>query len=185
MWSVGCILGELIIGKAIFPGTSTLNQIERVLELTGKPKSEDIDSIESPVAWNILASINVTKKRSFQSFFQGASEEALDLLKKLLIFNPSQRLNAEQALKHKYVKDFSSPEEEISCDHVIYIPLNDNKKLTIRDYREALYKDIQERKKLQRKKWTAKYLAKLGVNPDQLPDTQQGNPETTPQKEQQ
>jgi mitogen-activated protein kinase 15 len=65
MWSVGCILGELIIGKAIFPGTSTLNQIERVLELTGKPKSEDIESIDSPVAWNILASVNVTKKRSF------------------------------------------------------------------------------------------------------------------------
>lgn len=37
MWSVGCILGELIVGKPIFPGTSTLNQIERVLELTGKP----------------------------------------------------------------------------------------------------------------------------------------------------
>ena len=37
MWSVGCILGELIIGKSIFPGVSTLNQIERVLELTGKP----------------------------------------------------------------------------------------------------------------------------------------------------
>ena len=37
MWSIGCILGELIIGKALFPGTSTLNQIERVLELTGKP----------------------------------------------------------------------------------------------------------------------------------------------------
>lgn len=25
MWSVGCIVGELVIGKAIFPGTSTLN----------------------------------------------------------------------------------------------------------------------------------------------------------------
>jgi mitogen-activated protein kinase 15 len=37
MWSVGCILGEMLIGRAIFPGTSTLNQIERVLELTGKP----------------------------------------------------------------------------------------------------------------------------------------------------
>jgi len=47
MWSVGCILGELIVGKAIFPGTSTLNQIERILELTGKPKPEDIESIES------------------------------------------------------------------------------------------------------------------------------------------
>lgn len=37
MWSVGCIVGELITGKAIFPGTSTLNQIEKILELTGKP----------------------------------------------------------------------------------------------------------------------------------------------------
>lgn len=33
MWSIGCIIGELIIGKAIFPGTSTINQIERVLEV--------------------------------------------------------------------------------------------------------------------------------------------------------
>lgn len=31
MWSVGCILGELILGKAMFPGNSTLNQIERIL----------------------------------------------------------------------------------------------------------------------------------------------------------
>lgn len=37
MWSVGCILGEMFVGKAIFPGNSTLNQIERVLELLGKP----------------------------------------------------------------------------------------------------------------------------------------------------
>ncbi len=37
MWSVGCIIGELLTGKAIFPGSSTLNQIERILELTGRP----------------------------------------------------------------------------------------------------------------------------------------------------
>jgi mitogen-activated protein kinase 15 len=59
----------MIIGKAIFPGTSPLNQIERVLELTGMPKSEDIESIESPFAKSYLGSVNVTKKRSFQSFF--------------------------------------------------------------------------------------------------------------------
>ncbi len=47
MWSIGCILGELVLGKAIFPGTSTLNQIERVLELTCKPKPEDIEAIDS------------------------------------------------------------------------------------------------------------------------------------------
>lgn len=37
MWSVGCILGELLLGKSIFPGNSTLNQIEKILELIGKP----------------------------------------------------------------------------------------------------------------------------------------------------
>lgn len=47
MWSIGCILGELIVGKAIFPGTSTLNQIERVLELCGRPNPDDIESLDS------------------------------------------------------------------------------------------------------------------------------------------
>jgi mitogen-activated protein kinase 15 len=32
MWAVGCILGEMILGKPLFPGNSTMNQLERVLE---------------------------------------------------------------------------------------------------------------------------------------------------------
>lgn len=47
MWSTGCILGELVNGKAIFPGNSTLNQIERVLELCGRPNPDDIESLDS------------------------------------------------------------------------------------------------------------------------------------------
>ena len=41
--------------------------------------------------------------------------------------------------------------------------MDDNKKFSIREYREALYADIVKRKKEQRKKWQAKYLQKLGV----------------------
>lgn len=50
IWSIGCILGEMYLGKAIFPGNSTLNQIERVVELLGKPTSEDIYSMDSTMA---------------------------------------------------------------------------------------------------------------------------------------
>jgi len=64
MWSVGCILAELIVGKPIFPGTSTLNQIEKVLELIGTPKPEDIDSVESQHTKTILNSIKITKKKT-------------------------------------------------------------------------------------------------------------------------
>jgi len=50
MWSIGCILGELILGKPMFPGTSTLNQLDRVLEISGRPTAADVESINSPVA---------------------------------------------------------------------------------------------------------------------------------------
>ena len=46
----GCILGELINGKPIFPGTSTMNQLDRILEVTGRPSPQDIESIQSPFA---------------------------------------------------------------------------------------------------------------------------------------
>lgn len=36
VWSVGCIIGELYLGKAIFPGLSTINQLTRIMEYTGK-----------------------------------------------------------------------------------------------------------------------------------------------------
>ena len=42
MWSVGCILGEMINGKAVFPGTSTLNQVERVMEVIGRPSNSEL-----------------------------------------------------------------------------------------------------------------------------------------------
>jgi len=54
MWAVGCIIGEMLLGKPLFPGTSTMNQIERILEITGLPGPEDIASIQSPFAMNML-----------------------------------------------------------------------------------------------------------------------------------
>jgi len=173
MWSVGCILGELIVGKAMFQGTSTLNQIEKVLELIGKPKPEDIESIESPHAATILSSINISKKRSFHNFFPNASETALDFLRRLLVFNPNHRLTIEEALRHKYVEQFSSPEEEIVCDHIISIPMDDNVKFTVKEYRDAIYADIARKKKEQRKKLQEKYLAQLGITPEMLEQQKQ------------
>lgn len=95
MWSVGCILGEMFVGKAIFPGNSTLNQIERVLELLGKPTKDDVDSMESALAKDCLDQINITKKKSFNQFFPNTPEDALDLLRNLLVINPNNRLTAE------------------------------------------------------------------------------------------
>jgi len=57
MWSLGCILAELLLGKPVFPGTSTLNQLDRVMEITGRPSSEDIEAIQSQLAPTMLESL--------------------------------------------------------------------------------------------------------------------------------
>jgi len=151
MWSMGCILGEIILGKPIFPGTSTLNQIDRIMVITGRPSSEDIESIQSPLAATMLETLAIPKTKSLREFFPTASDDALDLLSKLLNFNPNKRLSAEKALQHPYVAQFHNPEDEPVCDKIIYIPIDDNTKLSMREYRDRLYQEIAKKKKEQRK----------------------------------
>lgn len=163
MWSVGCILGELIIGKAIFPGKSTINQIELILDLLGRPTAEEIESMGAPSDYAILNSLPGKQKYSFSQFFKGASNEALDFLRRTLEFNPTKRLTVEQALKHPFVRQFHNPAEELVCNKIIQIPISDAKKLSVKEYRDALYADIYQKKRDQRKKFQKEYLQKLGL----------------------
>jgi len=74
--------------------------------------------------------------------FPNAPEDALDILSKLLQFNPNKRINAEQALGHPYLEQFHNPEEEIACARPIEIPISDNKKLSVAAYRDELYNNV-------------------------------------------
>jgi len=146
MWSVGCILGELIGGKPMFPGSSTMNQLDRILELTGQPSDEDLESIQSPFALTMLDTLPPVTRRSYKELYPAASDEALDLLQHLLSFNPNKRYSAVDALEHPYVAAFHNPEEEYSSDHKIEISIDDNQKRSIDEYRGKLYEDIVRRK---------------------------------------
>ena len=63
MWSVGCILGEMITGKPIFPGTSTMNQLDKIMEVTGFPDAEAIETINSKFASTMLQSLPPVRER--------------------------------------------------------------------------------------------------------------------------
>jgi len=142
MWSIGCILGELLGGKPMFPGTSTMNQLDRIVEVSGRPSKEDVDAIQSEFAATMLDSLPDAEARSLQTLYPNASEDALDLLQKLLMFNPDKRITAEGALEHPYVAQFHNPDEEIACEKQIQMPINDNKKLSVAAYREELYASV-------------------------------------------
>ena len=76
------------------------------------------------MAQECLNQITLIKKRSFSSFFPGMDEPALDLLKKLLIFNQKHRLTVQEALGHAYFKDFHNPVEETEYNGVIEISID-------------------------------------------------------------
>jgi mitogen-activated protein kinase 15 len=147
MWSLGCILGEMLSKRPVFPGTSTLNQVERVIELTGRPTAEDVASIKSSLASTMLESLPSTRQKSYHATFPGASEQAIDFLKRLLVFNPKKRLSVDQALRHPYVAQFHNSDEEPTCPRPIRICIDDNHKFSIREYRERLYREISQKKK--------------------------------------
>lgn len=151
IWSVGCILGELLNGKPVFPGASTMNQLDRIMEVTGRPSQADIEAIKSPFAATMLDSLPATRPRPLAEVFPTADKAALDLIQSCLIFNPEKRISAKEALRHPYVAQFHNPEDEPECPHVIRIPIDDNVKLTVQDYRDRLYDEVLRKRKEQRR----------------------------------
>merc|ERR1719476_1019594 len=99
----------------------------------------------------MLESLPVSRPRPLNEMFPSATQEALDLLRICMQFNPSKRISAKEALRHPYVVQFHNPEDEFDCDYTIRIPIDDNTKLTVQDYRERLYNEVLKKKKEQRR----------------------------------
>lgn len=90
---------------------------------------DDLEVIKSPYAATMLESLGSGERKELFQVFPTASEEATDLLEKLLRFNPRKRLSAAEALQHPYVSQWHNPEDEPDCDRVIRIPIDDNTKV--------------------------------------------------------
>ena len=54
----------------------------------------------------LLSNFKEIKQKPVGSIFPGGSELAIDLIGKLLVFNPKNRMTLQQALQHKYVDMF-------------------------------------------------------------------------------
>jgi mitogen-activated protein kinase 15 len=152
MWTVGCILGELIHGKPIFPGASTMDQLNKIIRFTGYPKKEAIEAMKSPFAATMLESIPPSRGTPLHELFPSAPHDALDLMSRLLQFNPADRLTAEEAIRHPYVAAFHSEADEPVCEKPIKISVDDDVKFTVSDYRDHLYAEIVKKKREIRKR---------------------------------
>ncbi|WWD16954.1 hypothetical protein CI109_101386 [Kwoniella shandongensis] len=116
MWSVGCILAELLGGKPIFKGEDYVDQLNKILNLLGTPTEDTLRRVGSPRAQDYIRSLPIKPRVQFKTLYPGASPLALDLLQKLLTFDPAKRFGCEEALEHPYLAVWHDPADEPLCE---------------------------------------------------------------------
>ena len=202
-WSLGCIFGEMLGGKPVFPGTSTLNQIEKVGEVIGAPSGDAVAALQSTFVTNMLdqmlfpngelgpdgkramlpfnkasppepnsqgqgssseggenkqqqqqtgpqlkAHSEEARRATWSAMYPKASDDAIDLLERLMQYDPKRRLTAAEGLQHNYCSQFHDPESEVTYAHGrVNISVHDNKKLTVSKYRDLLYEKCGDGKR--------------------------------------
>jgi ATP-dependent RNA helicase DDX18/HAS1 len=115
VWSVGCILAELLGGKPFFKGRDYVDQLNQILHYLGTPTEETLARIGSPRAQDYVRNLPFMQKIAFQSLFRNANPDALDLLDRMLAFDPSSRISVEEALEHRYLHIWHDASDEPIC----------------------------------------------------------------------
>jgi mitogen-activated protein kinase 1/3 len=88
------------------------HQLTLILDVLGTPTMEDYYGIKSRRAREYIRSLPFKKKIPWKAMFPKTSDLALDLLEKLLSFNPVKRISVEEALRHPYLEPYHDPEDE-------------------------------------------------------------------------
>lgn len=82
----------------------------------GTPSQEDLEYIGNESALKYIDSLPKRPKQDLSTIYPKASPLAIDLLTKMLQFNPDRRLKIKDCLEHPYFEDLHNPEEETTCE---------------------------------------------------------------------
>eukprot|EP01105_Mastigella_eilhardi_P017672 TRINITY_DN4070_c0_g1_i1.p1 TRINITY_DN4070_c0_g1~~TRINITY_DN4070_c0_g1_i1.p1 ORF type:complete len:393 (-),score=55.47 TRINITY_DN4070_c0_g1_i1:71-1249(-) len=102
MWSAGCVIAELLLGRTLFPGTSEVNQLELIFRCCGTPSEAVWPGVSRLPYFSIIANPKVRHPRHVLDTFVSISPEGAQLLDCLLVLDPSKRLSAKDSLQASY-----------------------------------------------------------------------------------
>ncbi|XP_067914509.1 serine/threonine-protein kinase MAK isoform X3 [Heterodontus francisci] len=101
IWAVGCIMAELYTLRPLFPGTSEVDEIFKICQVLGTPKKTDW-----PEGYQLSTTMNFRFPQCvpthLKTLIPNASNEAIQLMKEMLHWDPKKRPNASQALRYPY-----------------------------------------------------------------------------------
>ncbi|KAJ1609918.1 putative cdc2-related protein kinase [Cryptosporidium canis] len=120
MWSVGCILGELILQHPLFCSETEAGVLKSIGETLGSPHSDVLVELKKLPLWSdresnpLLQMLGSGKGSKYKQFTSRVEEkvgkQGLDLLLSLLQYSPESRLTACRALEHPWLNSSSTRE---------------------------------------------------------------------------
>jgi len=101
-WSIGCVIAELVLGDPIFKGESSIEQLVEIIKLLGTPSKKQIRAMNPDYNEYKFPIIKCFTLSSLYKNFSNSSPEFIDLISKLLVYNPEKRLSPLVALTHPF-----------------------------------------------------------------------------------
>lgn len=104
LWGLGWVFFEVLCLYPLFPGNNELDQISKIHDIMGTPKPELLEGFAKHATH---MEVNFPEKigTGIAPLLKHVSKNWIDLLEKLLLYDPDDRITASQALKHAYFKD--------------------------------------------------------------------------------
>ena len=100
MWSGGCVIGELLLGQPLFVGESGVDQLVEIIKVLGTPTQAQIESMNKNYSEFKFPHVKQTPwNRVFKS---RTPPDAIDLISKVLVYDPERRLKPLEALLHPF-----------------------------------------------------------------------------------
>ncbi|GKV41571.1 hypothetical protein SLEP1_g49080 [Rubroshorea leprosula] len=126
VWSVGCIFAEILGRKPIFPGTECLNQLKLIINVLGSQKEADIEFIDNPKARRYIKSLPHSRGTHFSHLYPHADPLAIDLLQRMLVFDPTKRITVTEALLHPYMSGLFDPRSNPPAQVPLDLDIDEN-----------------------------------------------------------
>lgn len=141
IWSVGCIMAEMLTSRTLFPGKDHIDQLLRIMTLCGTPDTDFMKKITSEEARNYVKTLPAMKRKNFNEIFGGANPLAIDLLDQMLKLDSDLRPTAEQALAHPYLAQYSDLDDEPTAPS-LYDESFEDQERSVDDWRRLVWREV-------------------------------------------
>lgn len=111
IWSVGCVLAELLLGQPLFPGETSVDQLVEIIKVLGTPTREEIEQMNK--SYTDFKFPNIKPHPWSRLFRSHTPPEAIDLVTKMFAYVPAGRISAIAALAHPFFDELRNEETRL------------------------------------------------------------------------